>query len=154
MIYAQPRICPGDHDAQTPQGFCDKNGSPNLSQTTRPCNNQQQQKKKRTYRIEDFAISAAHRVKLKESEKKDKYHDLARELKKLWSMKMTVIKIAIEAFSTATKALLQGREDLDIRGQVEAVQSAALLKSAGILRRVLETWGDFLSLKPQWETIG
>ena len=30
----------------------------------------------------DFAVSADHRVKLKESEKKDKYLDLARELKK------------------------------------------------------------------------
>ena len=30
----------------------------------------------------DFAVQADHRVKLKESEKKDKYQDLARELKK------------------------------------------------------------------------
>ena len=30
----------------------------------------------------DFAVPSDHRIKLKESEKKDKYHDLARELKK------------------------------------------------------------------------
>ena len=30
----------------------------------------------------DFAVPADHRVKLKESEKKNKYLDLARELKK------------------------------------------------------------------------
>ena len=30
----------------------------------------------------DFAVPADHRVKLKENEKKDKYLDLARELKK------------------------------------------------------------------------
>ena len=30
----------------------------------------------------DFAVSASHRVHLKESEKRDKYPDLARELKK------------------------------------------------------------------------
>ena len=30
----------------------------------------------------DFAVPADHRVKLKESEKKDKYLDLTRELKK------------------------------------------------------------------------
>ena len=29
----------------------------------------------------DFAVPADHRVKLKENEKKDKYSDLARELK-------------------------------------------------------------------------
>ena len=39
-------------------------------------------KKKRTCRIVDFAVPAYHRVKLNENEKKDKYLDLARELKK------------------------------------------------------------------------
>ena len=38
-------------------------------------------KKKRTCRVVDFAVSADHRVKLKVSGKKDKYHDLAREIK-------------------------------------------------------------------------
>ena len=45
MLYAQPRICPGKWDAQTPLGFWDTNGSPNLGQMTRPINNQQQQQK-------------------------------------------------------------------------------------------------------------
>ena len=39
-------------------------------------------KKKRTHKIVNFAVPPDHRIKLKESEKKDKYHDLARELKK------------------------------------------------------------------------
>ena len=38
---------------------------------------------KKTCRIVDFAVLADHRVKFKESEKKDKYLDLARELKRL-----------------------------------------------------------------------
>ena len=38
--------------------------------------------KKRTNRIVDFAVPVDHKVKLKESEKKVKYIDLARELKK------------------------------------------------------------------------
>ena len=38
--------------------------------------------KKRTCKIVDFAVPADYRIKLKESEKKDKYLDLARELKK------------------------------------------------------------------------
>ena len=59
--------------------FWDSNGSSNLSQTTRPSDSQQ---KKRTCWIVDFAIQADDRIKLKESEKKDKYLDLARELKK------------------------------------------------------------------------
>ena len=39
-------------------------------------------KKKRIRKIVYFAVPADHRIKLKESEKKDKYLDLARELKK------------------------------------------------------------------------
>ena len=41
-------------------------------------------KKKRTCKIVDFVVLADHRIKLKESEKKDKYPDLARELKKTY----------------------------------------------------------------------
>ena len=39
-------------------------------------------KKKRICKIVDFAVPADHRIKLKECEKKEKYLDLARELKK------------------------------------------------------------------------
>ena len=93
----------------------------------------------------DFTVPADHRIKLKESEKKDKYLDLARKLKKLWNMKVTIIPIVIGAFGTVTKGLLKGLEDLEIRGWVETIQ-ATLLRTARILRRVLETWGDLLSL--------
>ena len=79
-------------------------------------------KKKRICKIVDFVVPADHRINLKECEKKDKYLDLARELKKLWNMKVTI-------------------------------QMTALLRTARILRRVLETWGDLQSLKPQWKTI-
>ena len=40
-------------------------------------------KKKEICKIVDFTVPADHRINLKESEKKDKYLDLARELKKL-----------------------------------------------------------------------
>ena len=39
-------------------------------------------KKLRICKIVDFAVPADHRINLKESEKKDKYLDLAREIKK------------------------------------------------------------------------
>ena len=45
-------------------------------------NNNKKKKKKRTCKIVDFAVLADHRIKLKECEKKDKYLDLAKELKK------------------------------------------------------------------------
>ena len=84
MVYAQLRVCPVEWHKQTPQGFWDTNGSRNLGQTTRPSYNQQEN---RTLRIVDFAVPADHRVKWKENEKKDKYLDLARELKKCWTWK-------------------------------------------------------------------
>ena len=73
----------------------------------------------------DFAVPVDHRVKLKENEKKDKYLDLARELKKLWNMKVTVIPIVIGAFGTVTKRLIQGLKDLEIRGREETIQTTS-----------------------------
>ena len=88
-------------------------------------------------KIVDFAVPADHRIKLKEYEKRDKYLDLAIELKKLWNMKMTIIPIVSGAFGTVTKGL-KGLEDLDVGGRVETIQTTALLKTARILRRILE----------------
>ena len=39
-------------------------------------------KTKKICKVVDFAVPAHHRIKLKECEKRDKYLDLARELKK------------------------------------------------------------------------
>ena len=61
------------------------------------------QKKKRICLIVDFEVPANHTVKMNVSEKKDKYQDLARELKKLWNIKVTVIPIATGVFGTVTK---------------------------------------------------
>ena len=51
----------------------------------------------------DFAVPADLRLKLKEVEKKDKYLDLARELKKLCNMKVTIIPIVIDALGKSPK---------------------------------------------------
>ena len=110
-------------------------------------------KRKKICKIVDFTVPADYRIKLKECEKRDKYLDLARELKKLWNMKVTIIPIVIGAFGTVTKGLLKGLEDLEDGCRMETIQTTALLKTAWILRRVLETWGDLLSLNLQWKTI-
>ena len=63
-------------------------------------------KRRRTCKIVDFAVTADHGVKLKECEKKDKYLNLAQELKKkkkkkqLSNMKVTFIPILIGALGT------------------------------------------------------
>ena len=86
-----------------------------------------------------LAVPADYRIKLKECEWKDKYLDLARELKKLWNMKVTIIPIVIGAFGTVTKELSKGQEVLEVGGRVETIQTTALLRTARILRRFLET---------------
>ena len=68
-------------------------------------------------------------------------------------MKVTIEPIVIGALSTVTKGLLKGLEDLEVGGRVETIQTTALLKTARILGRVLETRGDLMSLKFKWKTI-
>ena len=48
----------------------------------------------------------------------------------------------VGSLGTVSKELVQGLKDLEIRGWVESIQTAALLKSVRILSRVLETWRD------------
>ena len=55
----------------------------------------------------NFAIPADHSMKLKEREKKVKYLDLAKELKNLWNMEVTIIPVLIGAFDTVTQRLLK-----------------------------------------------
>ena len=96
-----------DNDTWTILGLWHTNGSPNLGQMTRPYNNQQK-KKKRTCTIANFAVPSDNKIKLKESEKRDKSPDLARELKKeRWNVKVKIIPIVIGSFGTVTKELLK-----------------------------------------------
>ena len=102
----------------------------------------------------DFTVPSDHNLRLKENEKKDKYVDLAGELKKkLWKMKVTEIPIVTGALGTVTKGLIKELVDFEITERVETIQTTVLLWSARILRRVLETSGDLLSLNLQWTAI-
>ena len=61
------------------------------------------------------------KVKIKESEKISKYLDLARELKKMWNMKMTVIPIVIGTLGKELKGLVKRLDELEIRGRIETI---------------------------------
>ena len=87
----------------------------------------------------DFVVTEDHRVKLKESEKKNNYLDVARKLKKQWNIKVTIIQIVIGDLGTVPKGLIQAQEDSEITERVETIQTTELLTSARIQRRVLET---------------
>ena len=72
MVYAESRIRPGKSDAKNSLGFWDTNGSSNHGKT-RPDQGINEKKKRGTF---------DHRVKLRESENRDKYLDISKELKK------------------------------------------------------------------------
>ena len=72
-------------------------------------------------------------IRLKACEERDKYLNLVRKVKKLWSMKVTIIPIVIGAFDPVTKGLLKGLEDLEVGCRVETIQTTTLLKTARIL---------------------
>ena len=112
-------------------------------------------KNKRTCKIVGFAVPADHRIKPIKCEKMGKYLDFARESKKLWNMKVTIILIVIGAFGTVTKGLLKRLEDLEVGGRVETIQTTTLLRTARILRRVQETLTPVKDhqLKLMWKTL-
>ena len=90
-------------------------------------------KRKRICRIVDFAVLADHRVKLRESEKNDKYLDFARELKKN-------VEHESDGYTNYNYcSWYRDGKTWEIRERVETIQTTALLRSARILRRVLET---------------
>ena len=97
-------------------------------------------KKKKTCKIVDFVIPADHRVKLKKSERKNEYLDLASELKKKTVENESDVYTNYNICSWYSyRRIINVLEDLEIRGQVETTQTTTQVTSARILRRVLET---------------
>ena len=69
--------------------------------------------------------------------------------KKLLNINVTGMPILINALGTIQKGFIKGLEDLEIRGQVETIQTTILFRSFRIQRKVMKTWGGWLSLKLQ-----
>ena len=59
--------------------------------------------------------------------------------KKQWHMKVMMKPIITSVLGTIPKGLVKGLEDLEIREQVETIQTTALLRSTRILRRIQES---------------
>ena len=64
----------------------------------------------------DFSIPVDQRLKIKEIEKIIKYLDLARELKKLWNMKVAVIAFIFDALGK--KRL----KELEVKDRTEPIE--------------------------------
>ena len=102
MLKIEHEIRPRECEALYSVGFRKTNGSSISIQTNRPSDSQQNNKKKRTCWIVDFALSVDHKEKFKESGEKRKIHRPCWRTRKIWNLKMTVILILIGALGTVT----------------------------------------------------
>ena len=102
-------------------------------------------KMKHKSQLVDVAVPRDHNVRIKESEKLEKYLDLARNAQK-FCMTVSVVLIIVRALGKIIKNQEKSVKELEMKGRIETVQTTALLTSARILRRVLKSGGDLLSL--------
>ena len=82
--------------------------------------------KRRNCCQEDFAVSADHKVKIKESKKIDKNLHFAKKLNNLWNNRMTVILTEVSAFGKVPKSFEKRLEELEIKRSIETIQDHQL----------------------------
>ena len=91
-------------------------------------------------KIIDVAVPWDSRIRSKEREKIEKYGDLKREVAAMWGMKkVIVIPIVVGALGAVSKELDKYIEKIGITLNIGHVQNTAILGTARILRKVLET---------------
>ena len=95
-------------------------------------------KNKKTCQILDFTVLADHRVKIKESKKRDKYLDHAWELKKNFGTKVAVILTLVSAQKICKRCWRFG-----IKNRLGETIQITALRLTRILRRDLVIWGDW-----------
>ena len=90
-------------------------------------------KKHHECQIIDFAIPYDTRVDDKEVEKIEKYFDLARELKKVWNMKVIVVRLVVGALGTPAKELEKRLKTIGIETKITELQKTVLIHTSKIL---------------------
>ena len=89
--------------------------------------------------IIDVALPGDCRIREKEIEKIEKYQNLKRELKRLWSLKkVEVVPVVVGALGCISKGFSGWMDTLGIKLNVGMVQKSVLLGTARILRKVLD----------------
>ena len=97
-----------------------------------------QKKKAKETIIVDIAVPGDSNVQQKETEKYEKYQDLAREIKRIWKSRTKVVPVVVGALGSVSKKLAGHLEQLGIKDRTRTMKKSALLGSAHILRKVLE----------------
>ena len=89
--------------------------------------------------IVDIAVPGDSNILQKETEKCEKYQDLAREIQRIWKSRTKVMPVVVGALGSVSKKLAGHLEQLGIKNRTRTMQKSALLGSAHILRKVLES---------------
>ena len=98
------------------------------------------EKRSRKCFLVDVACPFDTRIAEKEREKIERYDDLRREVKRIWSCKsVAVVPIIIGALGTIHVNLSSRLKMLDLGVGFEMLQKACILGSAKIIRKVLDT---------------
>ena len=98
------------------------------------------EKKNNKVTIVDIALPWDHRVYKKEGEKIDKYQDLKREIGRLWGIRhLEVVLVVVGALGVVSKRLDAWLEKLVVTMRTGLLQKIALLGTARILRKLLES---------------
>ena len=92
---------------------------------------------KRWYMV-DFSVPWDPNVAKKEKEKVDKYKDLATEVGRMNAVKVEVVPLVVGALGVVSKDLVRWLKRLGIGDIVGELQTAALIGTVAILRKVLD----------------
>ena len=88
----------------------------------------------------DISVPGDKRTELKEQKKIDNYIELREDVKKIWNLsQVVVVPVVIGALGVTSKRLKDWLQKLNIKSSIELWQKAALLRTAKIVRQVLET---------------
>ena len=94
----------------------------------------------------DIGVTGDSNVPQKETEKYEKYQDLAREIKRIWKSRTKVVPVVVGALGSVSKKLGGHLEQLEIKDRKRPMRKSALLGSTRILRTELEVSGHGLRL--------
>ena len=119
-----------------------------------PTRSSDYQQKKKKLPNSGYCRTGRPQSKNKREWKEDKYLDHDRE-QKIWNLKVMVMLIVTRLLEIIPKGLVKELKNLEIRGQIETIQTTVLLRSARLQRRVIDNesyWNS--SEKPSVKPIG
>ena len=91
-------------------------------------------RKRGTCKIIDFAVPGDSRIEEKEKEKIEKYQDLKRKLRKIWNVRVKIIRLVLGSWGAIPKQFGNRLNEAGITVKIGQVQKTVLLETARVLR--------------------